>query len=101
MANNSIIQHMMNVLDRYEAGTLPAGQVAAFFEQYAQFLEGISSQALSSVLQGAAQLMKSDQESAAAVSAAAALEHLRAQVRSLLNESTNADIIVKPPNPGS
>lgn len=52
MANNSIIQHMMNVLDRYEAGTLPASQVAAFFEQYAEFLEGISSQALSSVLEG-------------------------------------------------
>jgi hypothetical protein len=97
MANNSIIQHMLNVLDQYEAKTLPADQVALFLDEYAQVLEGVSPQALFLVQQAAAQLVKSDEESPGRVSVAATLEQLRAQVRSLLGETPNPDIYVKLP----
>ncbi|NJD35395.1 MAG: hypothetical protein FIA96_11290 [Betaproteobacteria bacterium] len=101
MANNSIIQHMMNVLDQYEVKALPAGQVAMFLDEYAHVLEGISSETLVLVRQAAAQLVKSDEESSGPVSAAAALEQLRAQVLSLLGESSNPDILVRAPQAGS
>jgi hypothetical protein len=95
MANNSIIQHMLNVLDQYEAKTVPAGQVAMFLDEYAQVLEGVSPNALFLVQQAAAQLVQSDEEFSGPVSVAAALEQLRAQVRSLLGEAPNPDIYVK------
>jgi hypothetical protein len=97
MANNSIIQHMLNVLDQYEAKTIPADQVAMFLDEYAHVLEGVSPNALLLVQQAAAQLVKSDEESPGPVSVAASLEKLRVQVRSLLGEAPNPDIVVNLP----
>lgn len=93
MANNSIIHHMINVLNQYEAKTIRAGQVEAFLEQYAQVLEGVSAEVLSAVLQGAARLANCDMAGADEKSA---VEQLRVLVRSLSGES-NPDIVVRLP----
>lgn len=97
MANNSIIQHMLNVLDQYEAKKVPAGQLAMFMAEYAQVLEGVSPETLVQLQQAAAHLAKSDADSSGPVSAAAALEPLRALVRGLQGGTPNPDIFVKLP----
>jgi hypothetical protein len=100
MANQSIIEHMLNVLDQYEAKTLQANQVDAFFDQYAQVLEGISPQALSLVRQTCRLLVKFNEEALGDVSATVVLETLRKQVRSLHDGAPNLDIQVRQPARG-
>lgn len=101
MANNSIINHMINVLNQYEARTIRAGQVEVFLEQYAHVLEGVSADVLSLVRQGAARLANAemagvDEKSPGVISLPFAVEQLRVLVRSLSGQS-NPDIVVKLP----
>lgn len=83
MCNNSIIEHMLNVLDQYEAKKLHARQVDAFMAQYAEALEGASPKTLSLVRQCCRLLMKFNEEALGNVSATVVLAELRAQVRRL------------------
>lgn len=83
MANNSIIEHMLNVLDQYEAQKLDARQVDAFMAQYGEALEGVNPKTLSLVRQCCRLLIKFNEEALGKVSATVVLEELRAQVRRL------------------
>lgn len=83
MANPSIIEHMLAVLDQYEAKKLHAGQVDAFMAQYAEALQGVSPKTLSLVRQCCRLLLKFNDEALDHVSATVVLAELRAQVRSL------------------
>lgn len=83
MSNNSIIDHMLNVLDQYEAKKLNTRQVDSFMAQYGEALEGVSPKTLSLVRQCCRLLMKFNEEALGHVSATVVLEELRAQVRRL------------------
>ena len=98
MANSSIIHHMMYVLDRYQAKTIRASEVEVFLDQYAQALEGLSPILLHLVRLRTAQLVRSELADGNTppleeISSAAALEQLRALVRSLDGESS-PDIVL-------
>jgi hypothetical protein len=86
MANSSIIDHMLRVLDQYEAKAIRAAQVEAFLEQYVMVLEGVSPDASSLVQQYAARLTQSD----------SGLAPLRVAIRALSGEP-DPDIIVTLP----
>lgn len=97
MANTSIIEHMLNVLDQYEAKRLRADQVDAFLDQYVQVLEGIGPQALARVRQTCRQLVKFNEEALGQVSETVVLDALRTQIQSLQDAASSPEIQVRRP----